>query len=354
MKKIAISLRTLVVGGILMLARQPAFGAVSDGAAMGPRIGFAIEHLRAALAEAGLTASISTDAAAAADIQLSSGAKDVKPECFSLKRSAGGPLHIRGGDESGVLYGALELAGRVRAAKSLPLTIKLEDGPELRLRGTCVGMQRLIAGKGGHYLWPYTPENFPFFYDREQWTRYLDFLVENRMNSLYLWNGHPFASLVTLPDYPEAAEVPPEVMQRNRGMMHWLTSECDKRGIWLIQMFYNIHLPEGLAKKHKLSTSLGKSHPIAADYTRKALAKFVGEYPNVGLLVCLGEALSGKENQVEWFTRTIIPGVQDGLRVRGWSEADLANKDKLPPIVVRGHHIVEFGRRGEEGQTNGR
>lgn len=347
MKKIAIALRMLVFGGILMLARQPAFGEVSDGAAMGPRIGFAIEHLRAALAEAGMTASISTDAAVAADIQLGSGTKDVKPEHFSLKRAAGGPLYIRGGDESGVLYGALELAGRVRAAKGLPLTIDLDDGPEFRLRGTCIGMQRLMAGKGGHYLWPYTPENFPFFYDREQWTRYLDFLVENRMNSLYLWNGHPFASLVTLPDYPEAAEVPPEVMQRNCGMMHWLTSECDKRGIWLIQMFYNIHLPEGLAKKHKLSTSLGMSHPIAADYTRKALAKFVEEYPNVGLLVCLGEALSGKENQVEWFTRTIIPGVQDGLRVRGWSEADLANKDKLPPIVVRGHHIVEFGSHKE-------
>jgi hypothetical protein len=136
-------------------------------------------------------------------------------------------------------------------------------------------------------------------------------------------------------------------MKLNRETMLWLTGECDKRGIWLIQMFYNIHLPEGLAKKYKLSTSLGKSQPVAADYTRKALAKFVEEYPSVGLLVCLGEALSGSENQVEWFTKTIIPGVQDGLKARGWSAADLADKDKLPPIVVRGHHIVESGSHKE-------
>ena len=37
-----------------------------------------------------------------------------------------------------------------------------------------------------------------WFYDKEQWIKYLDMLVENRMNSLYLWNGHPFASLVKL------------------------------------------------------------------------------------------------------------------------------------------------------------
>lgn len=328
---------------VLLLGLAPTSGAAPTQAATGARVGHAIAHLRAALAEAGVVASISADPAAAADIMLISGAKDVKPEHFLLQRTAGGPLFIRGGDDSGVLYGALELAARVRTAKNLPATLDVADGPELRLRGPCIGMQRLMKSKGENYLWSYTPENFPFFYDKAQWTCYLDLLLENRMNSLYLWNGHPFPSLVTLADYPEAAEVTPEVMQRNRETMHWLTSECDKRGIWLIQMFYNIHLPEGLAKKHALSTSLAKPHPTAADYTRKALAKFVEDYPSVGLLVCLGEALSGKENQVEWFTRTIIPGVQDGLKARGWPEADLANKNKLPPIVVRGHHVVEFG-----------
>jgi hypothetical protein len=252
-------------------------------------------------------------------------------------------LTIRGGDDSGLLYGCQELARRVLEAGRLPETLELADGPEFKMRGACIGMQRLKASKGGNYLWPYTPENFPFFYDKAQWTRYLDFLLENRMNSLYLWNGHPFASLVELPDYPEAAEVTPEVMKQNREMMLWLTRECDKRGIWLLQMFYNIHLPAGLAKKHGLSTSLEKSTPVAADYTRKALAKFVQDYPSVGLLVCLGEALDGRENQVEWFTQTIIPGILQGLKARGWSDADLADKDKLPPLVVRGHHIVEQG-----------
>jgi len=335
----------------VLIAAAPFIAAGQTGAGVGAtghaRLNFAVKRLQAAFAEAGVTATVSADKSVPADIVLVSGVKELKPEHFALKREAGKLLVISGGDDSGVLYGALELAGRVRVAKSLPETIDFNDGPEFKMRGPCIGMQCLTASKGGNYLWPYTPENFPFFYDRAQWTVYLDLLLENRMNSLYLWNGHPFSSLVTLADYPEAAEVSPEVMKLNRETMLWLTSECDKRGIWLIQMFYNIHLPEGLAKKYTLSTSLGKSQPVAADYTRKALAKFVEEYPSVGLLVCLGEALSGSENQVEWFTKTIIPGVLAGLKARGWSAADLADKDKLPPIVVRGHHIVESGSHKE-------
>ena len=45
------------------------------------------------------------------------------------------------------------------------------------------------------------------------------------MNSLYLWNGHPFASLVKLDEYPEALEVTPETLEKNREMFGWLSAE---------------------------------------------------------------------------------------------------------------------------------
>jgi len=252
---------------------------------------------------------------------------ELRREGFCLKTLENGSVAVVGEGDSGVLYGCLELADRIRAAEGIPRNLDVTDAPEFKLRGPCIGMQKLT----GKYLWPYTPKNFPFFYDKAHWTKYLDFLLENRMNCLYLWNGHPFASLVKLEDYPEAVEVSPDVLQKNIKMFRWLTGECDKRGIWLIQMFYNIHLPKGLG----MGTSLRGPNPKASDYTRKSIAKFVEEYPNVGLLVCLGEALSGSKNQVEWFTQTIIPGVKDGLKARG--------TDELPPIVVRGHHIVEHG-----------
>lgn len=200
------------------------------------------------------------------------------------------------------------------------------------LRGGCVGIQKMeyLPGRGV-YEYPYTPESFPWFYDKEQWIKYLDMLVENRMNSLYLWNGHPFASLVKLEEYPFAVEVDEETFKKNEEMFSFLTAEADKRGIFVIQMFYNILLSKPFAEHYGLKTQ-DRNRPITpliSDYTRKSVAAFIEKYPNVGLLVCLGEAMDTYEDDVEWFTKTIIPGVKDGLKALGRTDE--------PPILLRAH-----------------
>lgn len=246
------------------------------------------------------------------------------------EKKSDSPYFIYYNDDSGALYGCLELAKRICAEGKLPMLANFSDKPAMTLRGTCVGMQKTYILPGRKvYEYPYTPELFPWFYDKELWREYLDFLVANRMNTLYLWNGHPFASLVKLKDYPEAVEAPPDIFEKNVEMFHWLTSECDKRGIWLVQMFYNIFLPKPLAEKHGISTQLAAPTPLASDYTRKSIAEFVKQYPNVGLMVCLGEALQGTENQINWATNTILPGVLDGMRAAGLKEQ--------PPVVIRTH-----------------
>jgi hypothetical protein len=257
--------------------------------------------------------------------------RDRAKEGFMIDGAFNGPgLTILANNDSGKLYASLEIAEQIRTDRKFPFDLRLTSAPAMTLRGTCVGMQKTYILPGRKvYEYPYTPELFPWFYDKALWTEYLDSLVANRMNTLYLWNGHPFASLVKLKDYPEAVEVPDDVFAQNVEMFHWLTSECDKRGIWLVQMFYNIFLPKPLADKHGVSTQLSASTPLAADYTRKSIAEFVKQYPNVGLLVCLGEALQGTENQIFWATNTILPGVLDGMRAAGLKEQ--------PPVVIRTH-----------------
>ena len=67
---------------------------------------------------------------------------------------------------------------------------------------------------------------FSFFYDKAAWTKYLDMLAEERYNTLYLWNGHPFTSLLKLPKYPEAQELPTAQLDQNIAMFKWLTAEA--------------------------------------------------------------------------------------------------------------------------------
>jgi hypothetical protein len=246
-----------------------------------------------------------------------------------LIRQVGRTWVVTGSDASGVLYGELELAARVKATGTLPEGIDDTEHPALKLRGTAIGMQKPeITYEGAEYDYPYTPKDFPFFYDKAAWTKYLDMLAEERYNALYLWNGHPFTSLLKLPKYPEAQELPAAQLDENIAMFKWLTAEAGKRGIWVLQGFYNIHLSHNFARAHKMAFHLSTPNPEASAYTRYAISEFVREYPNAGLMMTLGEALSPHKG-VEWLTQTIIPGVKDGL-------AQL-HSDKDPPIVVRAH-----------------
>ncbi|MBP1224158.1 glycoside hydrolase family 20 zincin-like fold domain-containing protein [Flavobacterium sp. 1355] len=257
--------------------------------------------------------------------------KLTKKEGFQI-RSQKNIIYIEGTDATGALYGAMELADRIKDSGKLPSEINIEDSPEMVLRGACIGVQKPVYLPGRDvYEYPYTPETFPWFYDKKLWIKYLDMLVENRMNSLYLWNGHPFASLVKLKDYPFALEVSEADFKKNEEIYKFLTEEANKRGIWVIQMFYNIIVSKPFAEHYNIKTQ-DRSRPITpeiADYTKKSITAFIEKYPNVGLLVCLGEAINTIDDDVEWFTKTIIPGVQDGLKTLGIKEE--------PPIILRAH-----------------
>lgn len=245
----------------------------------------------------------------------------------------GRKLYVTGNDASGVIYGANRL---VEAYNGVDLkkwnTDEVFTGPDMKLRGACVGLQKTTYLPGHKvYEYPYTPENFPWFYDKALWIKYLDMLAADNMNSLYLWNGHPFASLVKLKDYPFAVEVDDATLKKNEDLFSFLTTEAARRGIRVYQMFYNIILSKPFADHYGIATQDRNRGitPLLSDYTRKSIAAFIQKYPNVGLMVCLGEAMATFDDDVEWMTKTIIPGVRDGLKASGRTDE--------PPIILRAH-----------------
>ena len=148
---------------------------------------------------------------------------------------------------------------------------------------------------------------------------------------MFLWNGHPFASLVKLKDYPFAPEVDDATMAKNQEIFSFLTAEASKRGIMVVQMFYNIIVSKPFADHYGIKTQ-DRNRPITpliSDYTRKSISAFIEKYPNVGLLICLGEAMNGIDTDIKWMTETIIPGIRDGLKA--------SNRTDEPPIILRSH-----------------
>lgn len=299
------------------------------------RVEFAAGQLKAALEQHGYE--VVTEVAPEKQgkmktICLEVSTKDsLQKEGFTITTEAN-TTTVCGNDGSGVIYGCRELIDRMDEKGRLDCPVSYTDAPEMVLRGACIGVQKPYYLPGRTvYEYPYTPENFPWFYDKALWIKYLDMLVENRMNSLYLWNGHPFASLVKMDDYPFAVEVDDETFKKNEEMFSFLTQEADKRGIFVIQMFYNIIVSKPFAEHYGIKTQ-DRNRPITpllSDYTRKSVAAFIEKYPNVGLLVTLGEAMATEDDDVEWFTQTILPGVKDGLKALGRTDE--------PPVLLRAH-----------------
>ena len=257
---------------------------------------------------------------------------DVAPaEGFTIEKN-GKKITVTGNDGPGVIYGVNRLKEYYLMNRSFDGLTTITETPEMVLRGACVGLQKTVYLPGHRvYEYPYTPENFPWFYDKELWIKYLDMLVADNMNTVYLWNGHPFASLVKLDDYPFAPEVDDATMQKNQEMFSFLVDEADRRGIRVIQMFYNIILSKPFADHYGLKTQ-DRNRPITpliSDYTRKSITAFVQKYPKVGFLVCLGEAMATIDDDVQWMKETIIPGIKDGLKASGRTDE--------PPIILRSH-----------------
>ena len=224
---------------------------------------------------------------------------------------------VVGSDASGVLYGCMELAKRSAAAHSLPEGIDVTDRPAFKIRGT-----NLFWMKKSSYNWPVTPKEFPWFYDRRLMTQYLDELAANRFNTFIFWNGHPFPYFLKLSRYPEAAMLRPAELERNMAALKWFTEEADRRGIWTVFHFYNIHVSPAMAAAHRqegMQVENPVSTPLLAAYTRYCIGEFVKSYPSVGLMLTAGEALRVKRE--EFIRDTIIPGIKDS--------------GKTPPLIIR-------------------
>ena len=308
MKRISALLLLVCLTTLTMAQRV----SIQTGKKASAREQYAAEYLQKKLTEMGYTVSPKTG-----DCKITlSNANSGAAEGYTIARDKKG-ITVTGNDATGVIYGCVELADRIRQAGGLaqyvamPSQHTIQEAPQMVMRGTCIGLQKTVYLPGhGVYEYPYTPENFPWFYDKAEW---------------------PFASLVKLKDYPFALEVDEETFKKNEEIFSFLTHEADKRGIWVIQMFYNIILSKPFADHYGLKTQ--DRHrpitPLISDYTRKSIAAFIEKYPNVGLLVCLGEAMATIDDDVKWMKETIIPGIKDGLKTSGRTD--------IPPVVLRSH-----------------
>lgn len=162
------------------------------------------------------------------------------PEGFRLEKIGADKITISARDIAGINYGIQELSRRAAGGEPFAAGFRFEDAADFELRGTV-----LFLMKEGSYVYVLTPEEFPWFYDRELLTQYFDYLQANRFNTLFLWTGHLFPRIVEMPEYPEASDLSREEVLRNQEQFRWFTDECAKRNISVL-----LHLSDSRFARH--------------------------------------------------------------------------------------------------------
>ena len=238
-------------------------------------------------------------------------------EAFHLESTREG-VKITGGGAAGIFYGAQEFTNLMKGARKIPSRLRITQKPDFDVRGSTYYLMKDCS-----YVWPLTPREFPHFYDREMLIRFMDYLAENRFNTLFIWTGHLFPSIMELPDYPEAAELSKEQLRRNQDQFRWLTRECARRNISVLLHFYNIHITKSLADARKIPEFYNKPNAFVTKYYTYCMERFFKEFDSVGLYVCPGEQLEA-QYQPQWILDTMIgPAKKSGhnplIVVRSWS-----------------------------------
>jgi hypothetical protein len=160
-----------------------------------PQAAYAARVLEGALAESGYNPGPGRGTYA---VQLTLNAAGLGREAFAI-RPEGSRVTVEGGDNRGLLYGALALAEDLRNGVKLSRVRPRRESPHLPFRALKFNLPwdtyRHSDALDQHYE---TCRSLDF------WRAFLDMMVQNRFNALTLWNLHPFPFMVRPKNFPEA------------------------------------------------------------------------------------------------------------------------------------------------------
>jgi hypothetical protein len=249
------------------------------------------------------------------NIDLAVDPASLSPEAFSITPS-GKTIKITGGDERGLIYGALSLAEDTRNGISLKDCKPKKEKPFLPFRAIKYDLP-----------WDTYRHSYALSLhdqtcrDTAYWKSFLDMMAENRFNSLTLWNLHPYTFLVKPRNFPEASPWTDSEMKEWQTLFHTIIRMAGERAIDTYIVPFNIFVTPEFAKAHNVAMDnlshdyfvRGDTSAIIKQYTRECVTQMLNEYPDLtGIGLTLGEGMAGMtpEQREEWMNETIIEGMR--------------------------------------------
>lgn len=302
-----------------------------------PKLIFAIRKLQAAIADLGETWTI--NAAQHPDIEhiiILANDNDAEEsfgltvdvsvgvEGFELRRAhhRGNPvLFVLARDESGAMYGMLELAERLRTYGNLSSVPECVMNPGFPFRAIKFNLP-----------WSSYRRNECFDLQKETvrdlafWQAFLDMMAENRYNVLTLWCLHPFPYMIKPMNFPQATPFTDEELADWKRFWTSLFGMAHERGIETYMINWNIFVSESFREHYDSHAISDESFYHHGDYysteqikryTRECVTQLIDEYPGLdGFGISVGERMNGmspRERQ-DWIVDVYFEGMKKARR----------------------------------------
>ncbi|MFL6617292.1 MAG: glycoside hydrolase family 20 zincin-like fold domain-containing protein, partial [Povalibacter sp.] len=241
------------------------------------------------------------------------------PEAFTVMRE-GKLVHIRGGDQRGLIYGALAVREQLRNGTRVEELANFEDKPQLAFRAikfnTPWDTYRASSALSQHYA---TARDLKF------WEAFLDMMVENRFNTITLWTLHPFTYMVQPKNFPEASPWSSQEFAQWQQLYRGIFRMAKERGLDTYVVFWSIFVSKEFSEAHNVATQNfypnyyvpGDTSELTRRYLKESVTQVLQEYPDLdGIGVSHGEGMANMTplQRQQFVDEVLIAGALDAKR----------------------------------------
>ncbi len=234
----------------------------------------------------------------------------VQKEGFQIVRKQE-RLFILSKDETGAMYGLLDVAEQVRMQGGLQAVKEKISNPRFPFRAIKFNLPWSPYRPG-----PAAEVHMETCRDLKFWQRFLDMMAENRFNALTLWNLHPFTYMVHPTNFPKACPLSDKELAEWQSFWRALFRMAKERGIETYIVNWNIVVSPEFAAAYG-AKEFEDTSPLVRRYMRECITQVIDEYGDLtGLGVTLADWMGGlKPKEAEDFVEeTFVAGMKDAKR----------------------------------------
>ena len=240
---------------------------------------------------------------------------EIQKEGYRILKS-GKNLVVRAVDNSGAMYGLLDIAEQIEMKKGLSGIEEKLENPRFAFRAIKYNLPWHSYRENESLQ-----ANSELSKDLNMWRDFLDMMAEDRLNALTLWGLHPFPYMIKAKNFPLATPFSDAEMAEWKTFWTALFRMAKERGIDTYIINWNIIVSKSFIENYGEGNSGlwadGYTSPQIEKYTRESVTQLINEYPDLtGLGITMGEAMQEwtGEQETEWMEKTFFAGINEANR----------------------------------------